>query len=86
MWRRPILLSALAVAGCTGLNSEVANDAEDRLTGSRLAGGELITKADCGELSDGDIECEVDTARGTTTCTANGRDGTVRGLTCGEPR
>jgi hypothetical protein len=74
------------MTGCSGLPTEVADDAEDRLIGSRLAGGERITRASCGELGDGDLECEVETERGQATCTANGRDGTVRGLSCTKPR
>jgi hypothetical protein len=83
-----LAMQAVAVfgAGCSGLPTEAADDAEERLTGSRLPQGERITRASCGELGDGNLECEVQTDRGNARCTANGRDGKLRDLSCTKPR
>lgn len=80
-----ILAVAWLVAGC-GFPSDRSKKAERYLRGADgpLA-GQPIVEASCGELGDGDVECEVrgsDGQRGT--CEGNLRDGkaTARSISC----
>lgn len=76
---------AWLVAGCD-LSSDRSKEAERYLRGADAPlAGQPIVEASCGELGDGDVECEVrgsDGQRGT--CEGNLRDGqaTARSVSC----